>query len=161
MNKNLKEELIMQLATELHDKWRNRLKMKEDWTFEPKIKKTKDKKWIKKNGKDEVDIANTSFVDLPTDWQKENYDAAKLVIDLVYDEVINLNKKGYDLETIEELSSKVHDSWMERNSWKKVSKPELFVPYEELPEKEKAKDRVQIIDAIKKVATRIIKDQNN
>jgi hypothetical protein len=34
---------------------------------------------------------------------------------------------------------------MERNSWAKESSPELFVPYSQLPESEKSKDRVQII----------------
>ena len=163
MDENVKEELIMQLGSELHDAWRNTRKKMDDGTYEPRMKKTKDEKWIKENGSDEVDIANTVFADLPADWQKENYEAAKLVIDLVYDKVISVYTKEYgyyrdvfDFKTIEDLSSDVHDSWMERNSWAKESSPELFVPYSELPESEKAKDRVQIIGAIEKVTKKML-----
>lgn len=53
----------------LHDEWREPRK-KEDNSFEPRIKKTKDEDWVKKSGTDEEDIANTYFSELPSDWQE-------------------------------------------------------------------------------------------
>ena len=165
MDEKTKENLIMELGSELHDSWRETRKKMKDGTYEPRIKKTKDEKWIKEKWTDEVDIANTVFAKLPADWQKENYEAAKLVIDLVYDKVISVytEKHGrypevFDFKTIEKLSSEVHESWMERNSWAKESSPELFVPYSQLPESEKSKDRVQIIWAIEKVTKKMLKN---
>ena len=46
------------------------------------------------------------------------------------------------------MSGAIHENWMENNLEKKDKKPELFVPYDELPEHEKEKDRVRIRTAI-------------
>lgn len=163
-NINIKEELIMDLWSEFHEKWRKSRKKMNDWTYEPRMKKTKDRKWIEKNWTDELDIANTKFEDLPSDWQKENYQAAKYIINLVYDRAISVYTENdghygklFSFDAIEGLASKVHDDWMKRNERQKDSNPELFVPYSELPEIEKEKDRVQILGALKKVVTRIKK----
>lgn len=163
MNDTVKEELVMKLWSELHDAWRNKRNRMEDGTYEPKIKKTKDENRIKENWTEEVDIANTTFIDLPADWQKENYEAAKCVIDLVFNKVISVyteNKGHYkyifNFDAIEKLSSKVHDAWMERNPWSKKSDPELFVKYFKLPETEKAKDREQVLKAIEMVVSKML-----
>ena len=37
---------------------------------------------------------------------------------------------------------------MEDNSWQKDQTPELFVPYDDLPESEKAKDRDHVLLAL-------------
>ena len=73
-----KEEFISSVAGELHNDWREPRKL-EDGSFEPRIKSTKDKSWIEKNDTDQVDIANTSYENLPEDWQKENKDSAYLL----------------------------------------------------------------------------------
>ena len=93
-----------------------------------------------------MDIANTKFEDLPSNWQYENLEVARVVIDLVYDKIV----AGEEItpEMVEEMSSVVHEAWMKRNSWEKENRPHLFVPYSELPEEEKAKDRDQILQAI-------------
>ena len=164
MDENIKEEIIMDLWSEFHEKWRKSRKKMKDWTYEPRMKKTKDSKWIEKNWTDELDIANTKFEDLPSDWQKENYQAAKYIINLVYDRAISVYTENdghygklFSFDAIEGLASKVHDDWMKRNERQRDSNPELFVPYSVLPETEKAKDRVQILGALKKVVTRIKK----
>jgi hypothetical protein len=36
-----------------------------------------------------VDIANTEFEELPSNWKYENIEAAKVAVDLVYDKVVN------------------------------------------------------------------------
>jgi hypothetical protein len=46
-------------------------------------------------------------------------------------------------DKVEEIASIVHDKWLERNEWAKGG--ELDVPYEQLPEDEKAKDRDQVM----------------
>ena len=141
-----KEEIIS-LASRFHEDWR-KPRLKEDGTYEPRWKKIKkDQKFIDnaKNSETvkvtadgvEVDIANTSFIDLPFDYQEENLLAAEVVVKLLAE------KKSLSTAEIEELSSIVHDEWLERNTWAKDS--ELDVPYKDLPELEKAKDRVQVL----------------
>jgi hypothetical protein len=60
--------------------------------------------------------------------------------------------------SLEELASGVHDFWIEENSWQgNPDQPEetrknfarLSVPYDELPEDEKQKDRNFIVRALK------------
>lgn len=134
--------LGMKLGSKLHDSWRATRAIG-DGKYEPRIKTTKDEAWIKVHGTSEVDIANTCFEDLPKDWQGENLIAGNEAVDLAFDMVV---EDEIAPEKIEELSSKVHDSWLLRNEWAKGG--ELDVPYVELPESEKAKDRDQILDAI-------------
>ena len=43
---------------------------------------------------------------------------------------------------LEDVSSLVHDVWMVQEVWMKKTKPHLFVPYCDLDEEEKDKDRV-------------------
>ena len=44
--------------------------------YEPRWMTTTDNAWIKLQGSDQVDIANTAYPDLPSDWQAENLAAA-------------------------------------------------------------------------------------
>ena len=141
------------LWADLHEEWRKGYAAKpenrdENWVVKPRIKKTKDEAWIKEHGTDEVDIYYTPFKDLPSDKKWDNLAAAKEAIDLVFDTVM-----GWEItqERIEEISSIVHENRMKRNSWEKDTRPELFVPYSELPEEEKAKDRAQVLQAIAKI----------
>jgi hypothetical protein len=46
-------------------------------------------------------------------------------------------------EVVEEISKVVHTKWLERN-WKEWSFENQRVPYEQLSEEEKEKDRAQI-----------------
>lgn len=162
-DKEIKESLINSLWSDFHDVRRSTRKKMEDGTYEPRWKPAEDEEWSKAHGwTQEIDIANTKFEDLSPKWKKENYDAAKCAIDLVYDKVLDvfINNKWFwrtvfDFNTIENLSSVVHDERMKRNPRNKESEPEKFVPYNELPEEEKAKDRNQILQAIRKVAFKV------
>lgn len=143
-----KEYFAQKMGSYLHEEWR-KTRLKEDGTYEPRMKKSKDPEWTQRHGTDDVDIANTSFEDLPSNWQYENLEAARVAVDLVYEKVIN----GEEItpEMIEEMSSVVHEKWLERNDWvyhKEYWNPVLAQPYEALPEDEKAKDRAQIEAAI-------------
>ncbi len=117
------------------------------YDYSPRMKPAKDEKWEAAHWwEKELDIANTRFEDLSSAWQRENLEAGRVAVNLVYEKVVN----GEEItpEMIEEMSSIVHDEWMKRNPWNKEREPEKFVPYEELPEEEKAKDRDQILRAI-------------
>ena len=143
-----KEYFAQKMGSYLHEEWR-KTRLKEDGTYEPRMKKSKDPEWTQRHGTDDVDIANTSFEDLPSNWQYENLEAARVAVDLVYEKVIN----GEEItpEMIEEMASVVHEKWLERNDWvydKEYWNPVLAQPYEALPEDEKAKDRAQIEAAI-------------
>ena len=122
------------------------------YDYSPRMKKSEDAVWTEKHGTDDVDIANTKFEDLPSNWQYENTEAAKVAVDLVFDKIVN----GEEItpEMVEGMASVVHERWKDRNPWVNAPKekgwnPVLAQPYEKLPEDEKAKDRVHIETAIK------------
>lgn len=147
----IKIALSYSLGSDLHEAWRAPRKL-EDGTYEPRMKKSKDEAWNALHGTDDVDIANCSFDELPSNWQYENLEAAKVVIGLVYDKTI----AGGVLtpEEVEELSSIIHDEWLKRNDWvynPEYGNPTVAVPYDQLPEDEKEKDRAQLKPAIDKV----------
>ena len=89
----------------------------------------------------QVDIRALTFDRLPLVWQKENADAGKTAIDLIFDRVLNGEKID-----IEEMAAQVHEAWLSRpnNSWVKESQKEESKPYQELSEPVKAKDRKHI-----------------
>lgn len=134
-----KSEIIKKVASSFHDKRRkNRL-------YKPMIEKSEDDEWTKKHWTDLVDIANTEFEDLPYNWKYENFEAAKVAVDLVYERVVNWLE--ITPEMIEEMSKIVHEKRLERN-WIEWSFENQRVDYEDLSEEEKGKDRIQIEIAI-------------
>jgi len=149
----IKLALSYDLASDLHENWRL-TRLKEDGTYEPRMKKSKDEEWNKKHNTDDVDIANTTFAELPSNWQYENLEAAKVVIELVYDKLVY--GKQITLEDFEKMASVVHEKWLSRNNWvygKEDGNPTLAVSYDLLPKEEKEKDREQIDLAIRKVTS--------
>lgn len=151
-DKRAKELLSYSMGSDLHEVWRAGRKL-EDGTFEPRIKKTKDQAYIDAHGgNNEVDIANLSFAELPSDWQFENLEAAKVAINQVYD--VMMGDTPVTKEQIEAMSSVVHDEWLKRNDWvfnPEYGNPDQAKPYQDLSPEEKAKDRVQIKEAMTKV----------
>ena len=142
-----KEYFAQKMGSYLHEEWR-KTRLREDWSYEPRMK-------------DGVDIANTSFEDLPSKWKYENLEAARVVVGLVYEKVVNWEE--ITSEMIEEMSSIVHERWLERNDWvydAQYWNPVLAQPYEALPEEEKAKDRAQIEAAIKIIKAEKVKGRH-
>ncbi|HNU76526.1 MAG TPA: hypothetical protein PKL88_02325 [bacterium] len=130
---------VSNLGSVLHDEWR-KTRLKEDGTYEPRIKHTKDEGWIESHGTDEIDIANTSFEDLPSDWQYENRASAYVTMSLIYE--AGMSGENLDDSFVDKASSKLHDAWLDRNgSW---APAEQKVSFDELSEEEKDKDRVII-----------------
>ena len=147
----IKNALSYSLASDLHESWRL-TRLKEDGTYEPRIKKSTDEEWNIKHGTDEVDIANCKFEELPSNWQYENLSAAKVAIDLVYDKT--LAGENITAEEKEQMASVVHDEWLKRNDWvfdNEYGDPNLAVSYEDLSEDEKHKDKIQLDNAQEKV----------
>lgn len=139
-----KQELIRSLASVLHEAWRSN-RLLADGTYKPRLKNTTDENWINNNNTDEVDIANMSFSELPLDWQEENIAASNVAIH----EVISAYEMGICLDSafIEEASEKVHLEWIARNAeWAQENQK---LPYAQLSEEEKDKDRLQVVKAIK------------
>lgn len=126
--------MIDSVATAGHDQWLKGYRAENG--DKPRIKTTKDQAWIVKNGTDQVNIA-VDYSLLPSDWQKENRLNAEVATDLVLDAASALAPLSDRF--IETASSVVHDKWLERNSGWATEVQKL--PYPELPEEEKEKDR--------------------
>jgi hypothetical protein len=123
-------------ADKLHEEWRKG-RLVADGSFEPRLKTTTDQVWISRQGTDQVDIANTSFSDLPKDWQQDNLLAAKGAIAAIGNLRNNELLGSGDLESV---ASQIHDHWLERNGeW---AEDHQLLPYRDLSEEEKEKDRV-------------------
>ena len=136
---NVEQEKVTNLASALHEDWR-KTRLQEDGTFEARVKSTKDEAWIAGHGTDQVDIANTEYVDLPEDWQAENKAAAEVIVGILSEstEVPDLS----DEEHINMVGEKIHTAWLARNEWAKGG--DLDVPFKDLPADEQAKDINQL-----------------
>jgi len=145
-----KSEIIQKVASAFHEKWREN-RLQNDGNYKSMIEKSEDEEWNIEHWTDVVDIANTKFEDLPLNRKYENLQAAQVVVNLVYDKVVNWEE--INSEMIEEMSKIVHEKWFERNG-KQWSFENQRVEYENLSEEEKTKDRVQI-----QIAIQIIKSE--
>lgn len=134
-----KQEMITKLSSLLHSEWQSFHKQEND-SSEPRIERTKDKEWIRIHGKDDVNITNTLFVELPKDWQSENRAAAGVAVNEVFKAIEN--GRNLDKVFIEEASAVVHDQWLKRNSERVPTEQKKL--FEDLTEDEKEKDRAQI-----------------
>ena len=131
------------LASRLHDGWREQYFAEHQ--SEPKMKQTVDRDWIARHqGKDTVDIAATPFEELPTDWQRENRDAARVAVGLLEDQ--SAIGGAFDDTFLEHASAIMHTKWLERAGDKAALS--LRVPFEKLSTTEQKKDREQIQAAI-------------
>ena len=136
---NVEQEKVNNLASALHEDWR-KTRLQEDGTFEGRVKPTKDEAWIAGHGTDQVDIANTEYVDLPEDWQAENKAAAAVIVG-----ILSETPEATDLSDEEHLNmagEKIHTAWLARNEWAKGG--DLDVPFKDLPADEQAKDINQL-----------------
>jgi len=117
----LAENAVHQFASAAHEEWRK--------NFDP----TGTKPRIKKNSDGTEGDINVSFNKLHPDWQKENLAAGAAAEQAV--------KKFSD--DIEQAAEYIHIEWMKRNP-KADYNAAQHVPYDQLPEDEKEKDRVHV-----------------
>lgn len=138
-------EKVEELGGLLHDKWRESRRLP-DGTYEPREEETKDEGWIKSRGTNKVDIANTDFEDLPSDWRSENRASAYVAMSLIYE--AGMSGEKFDSTFIDRASSALHDAWLVRNgSWS--ASEEQKVSFNELSEEEKKKDRAIIREGLR------------
>ena len=117
----LAENAVHQFASLAHEEWRR--------NFDSTGTKTR----IKKNSDGTEGDINVPFDKLHPDWQKENLAAGEAAERAV--------KKFPD--DIEKAAEYIHIKWMKRNP-KADYNAAQHVPYDELPEDEKEKDRVHV-----------------
>ena len=101
MNRKEKE-----LANKLHEYWRELKKLAEgsyELCFEP----TTDRNWKKLNKAESVDLANTEYSKLPTDWKKEYNVIAEAAINS-----LSFNPDGK--ADIEKTSVLIHKSCLKK-----------------------------------------------
>ena len=97
-----------------------------------------------------VDILNMNFNELPFDWARENRASARVACRHV---VRGLRQKRlFNQNFIEEISNIIHIQWMKRN--KEYAPKELMLPYSNLTEIEKDKDRQVLL-----IACRVYNEQ--
>jgi hypothetical protein len=134
--KNLK--MVDALARLMHEGWRKDRFNPDTETYAPRIKTVKDAKWISEHGGvTEVDIANTPFEQLPSDWQEENYLSAKVAVG-----------------KLEEILYLIHDKWLDRND--SYASNEQKTQYSRLSATEQLKD-IEILEE----AIQIIKERSS
>ena len=151
LGKNLDmKKFVKKIAWIFHESWR-KSRIDKNGVCESIMEKSEDEEWTKKHRTEMVDIVNTKFEDLPSNWQRENLEAAKVAVGLVYKRVVSWEE--ITSEMIEEMAGVVHIKWLERN-WVKWSFENQRVDYENLSEEEKEKDRAQI-----ELAIQIIKSE--
>ena len=116
-----KSDPITQFASNAHEEWRR--------NFDP----TGTKPRIKKNSDGTEGDINVPFEKLHPDWKKENLAAGHAAHHAV-------KHFGRDME---KAAEHVHNEWMKRNP-KADYNAAQHVPYEQLPDDEKEKDRVHV-----------------
>ena len=112
---------VIEFASMAHEKWRKN--WDPEGTGKPRIKKNSDGT--------EGDI-NVPFDKLHSDWKRENLAAGEAAKEAV--------EKFPDDE--EAGAEYIHIKWMERNPREEWN-ADQHVPYEELPDKEKEKEKLQ------------------
>lgn len=129
---------VTDIASSMHDGWREG-RRKADGTFEPRMKD---------DGKGgQVDIANTDYKNLPKKWQAENKASAESAIAAV---------QAHD--NVDSAASQIHDDWLSRNGdW---APDEQKLPYSELSEVEKEKDRVVARAAAARMGIELLEEKN-
>lgn len=143
------KEVADDMAKQAHESWaENFRKNNPDQTT--RIKEVKgDKAWIEKNGTSKVDILNTPYDELPQDFKKENFDGSVAALKALNTALKRIAAGKDPVEAMEKASADVHAKWVERNPW---ADDKLKVPYKDLSEAEKDKDRDFIRTAMKNVS---------
>ncbi len=90
-----------------------------------------------------VDILNMEYKELPKDWAKDNRATARIACKYVLRGL--RQKRLFNQNFIEEISEIIHIKWIERN--KSYGSKELLIPYGNLSEIEKTKDRKAVLIA--------------
>lgn len=135
------DKLINDVASRLHEKWRESRKLKEGDGYEPRWKDPKDDDFIKRwqgklkpgesignvrmieDGKIEIDIANSDYSELTKAWQKENESSAAVSVFEIMTLLNTNNERGEETrilpQSLDVSSDALHREWLRRNPWGK------------------------------------------
>ncbi len=132
------------IASALHEDWRQTQQDTGNGTRKAKFKTTTDQAWISAHGTDQVDIANSSYHELPADWQAENKAAADVIHGILQEHGghVDLSHEPTRLK----VGEQIHQAWLSRNAYAKGG--ELDVPFAQLPRDEQDKDTNQLVVAM-------------
>jgi len=117
----INEDPVTQFASSAHEEWRK--------NYDP----TGTKPRIKKNSDGSEGDINQPFNKIHPDWQRENLAAGQAAFQAV---------KQFPNDE-EKAAEFIHIQWMKRNPRADYNAAQ-HVPYEQLPEEEKEKDRVHV-----------------
>lgn len=117
----INEDPVTQFASSAHEEWRK--------NYDP----TGTKPRIKKNSDGSEGDINQPFNKIHPDWQRENLAAGQAALQAV---------KQFPNDE-EKAAEFIHIQWMKRNPRADYNAAQ-HVPYEQLPEEEKEKDRVHV-----------------
>ena len=117
----INEDPVTQFASSAHEEWRK--------NYDP----TGTKPRIKKNSDGSEGDINQPFNKIHPDWQRENLAAGQAALQAVK-QFPNDDEKAAEF---------IHIQWMKRNPRADYNAAQ-HVPYEQLPEEEKEKDRVHV-----------------
>lgn len=127
---------VIEFASSAHEAWRKNFDTSYADTGVPS------KQRVKKNSDgSEADI-NVPFQQLHPDWQKENLAAGEAALYAVSVEY-QTSQKHTGNTFMEIAAEHIHNEWMKRNP-KQDWNAAQHVPYHDLSEEEKQKDRVQV-----------------
>lgn len=121
------------MAADLHDEWQRKFKLL-NGNEAKKTKTTDDKEWIKKNGTNKVDLANTKYQDLPSDWKKHHLAEAIDTMEALQKVTNNGADSIHSHRQLEDAATQVHSKWLKRNS--KKATDEQRRSFKELPDDE-------------------------
>lgn len=136
-----RDQMVTSVAAAAHEDWRTQYRAANGAT--PRTKKTKDQAFLDR-GITEVDIASLSYAELPSDWQAENRAGAECAVDLVL--AAAEQHRALDSAFVEQTSATQHTKWLDRNgAWAPENQK---LPYAQLSEDEKEKDRFFVRQAV-------------
>lgn len=139
--KTNRESMVKMVASAAHEDWKSQYKAANG--DKPRMKKTKDSEFLNR-GITEVNIAAMVYDDLPSDWQAENKAGATCAVDCVMEALEQV--RPLDASFVEEASATQHEKWLLRNgAWAPENQK---LPYAQLSEDEKEKDRFFVKKAI-------------
>jgi hypothetical protein len=138
-------------SSAFHEEWRKGWQSRPGNTVEsPRWRPTSDQAWISKNQGSvfcneggEVNI-NIDFELLPSDWKKDNVEAAELAIPIAISAYENgtIDAEDYELVT----GDLIHKAWLDRRREKEGHTEEfqkLDIPFVELEQWRQEQDQVQ------------------
>lgn len=149
---------VLAFVAEAHNTWRKGFEAAKG-VGAVRMKPTVDGDWLKANaGQPFCDPAqrqvniNIGFEALPADKQVENINSAAVACTLVFGQVLSGGE--LDADFIEAASAEIHVQWVLRQRALGMDGTDgyfaaLAVPYSELPENEKEKDREIVRGAIR------------